>query len=104
MKDRDYFRDMDFTHRGSIEAEECHDRWVKKHGPELAIREAIRKLYDGGLAKQRIYFTLVEKMKKVWPYNNSQTLKNIIEAECKSVDELKASKSNKQQDDDFEDR
>lgn len=104
MKDRDYFRGMDFTHRASIEAQESHDKWVKKHGPELEIRALIRKLHEGGTSEERIYLTLVSKMKKIWPYNNSQTMKNIIKGECENMDEQRKSKQDKQQDDDFEDR
>ena len=86
-----------------IEAQESHDKWVKKHGPERDVRALIRKLYEGGISKERIYLTVVTKMKEIWPYNSSQNLKNIIEGECRIVDEAKKSQSNKQQDD-FEDR
>lgn len=103
MKDREYFRDMDFSHRGSIEEQESQERWEKKHGPELEIRALIRKLCEGGVSEERIYLTLVSKMKQIWPYNNSQTMKNIIKGECRDVVANRKSKQNKQQDD-FEDR
>lgn len=104
MKDRDYFRDMDFSHRGSIEAEEANKRWIEKHADERNMRALIRKLYQGGLSKQRIYFTLVEKMKKIWPHNNTENFKNIIDGECKEIDNLNNSNTGKKPDDDFEDR
>lgn len=102
MKPREYFRDMDFSHRASIEEEESNQRWIEKHAEERNTRALIRKLYQGGLSKQRIYLTLVEKMKKIWPQNSTENLRNIIDGECRNVDKSRSDNQNK--DNDFEDR
>ena len=107
MKDRDYFRDMDFSHRKSIEEQESNDRWVERHAPERNMRALIRKLYQGGLSKERIYLTLCFKMKQIWPNNSAENLKNIIDGECKGLKVQKKDEQPKKpehEQDDFEDR